>query len=90
MQNMDETHFVINCNNINTLGMRVATEMKYADVVSGGESMTMIITITGAPQARIVAPMMIFMNKNRSYPIQGVSATISGASNRTSPKAWND
>jgi hypothetical protein len=70
--------------------MRGDTEVKYADVVSGGESMTMMVTITGGTQARIVAPMMIFMNKNRSYPIQGVPDTISGASYRTGPKAWND
>ncbi|RHY02925.1 hypothetical protein DYB36_008092 [Aphanomyces astaci] len=66
-----------------TLGMRGDTEVKYADVVSGGESMTMMVTITGGAQARIVAPMMIFMNKNRSYPIQGVPDTISGASYHT-------
>ncbi|RHY89932.1 hypothetical protein DYB35_004602 [Aphanomyces astaci] len=63
--------------------MRGDTEVKYADVVSGGESMTMMVTITGGAQARIVAPMMIFMNKNRSYPIQGVPDTISGASYHT-------
>ena len=70
--------------------MRGDTEVKYADVVSGGESMTMMVTITGGVRSRIVAPMMIFMNKNRNYPIQGVPDTISGASYRTGPKAWND
>ena len=42
--NMDETHFVINCDNGRTLGFHGDTEVKYADVVSGGIGMTMIVT----------------------------------------------
>ena len=42
--NMDETHFVNNCDNGHTLGFCGDTEVKYADVVSGGIGMTMIVT----------------------------------------------
>ncbi|RHY23144.1 hypothetical protein DYB25_007428 [Aphanomyces astaci] len=40
--NMDETHFVINEDNGRTLGFRGDSEVKYADVVSGGVGMTMM------------------------------------------------
>ena len=54
--NMDKTHFVINCDNGRTLGFRGDTEVKYADVVSGGIGMTMTVYITGGWRARISAP----------------------------------
>ena len=47
MENIDETHFVINLDNGRTLGFRGDTTVKYAEVVSGGESMTMVIRISG-------------------------------------------
>ncbi|CAI5707486.1 unnamed protein product [Peronospora effusa] len=34
MRNMDETHFVINCDNGTALGLRGDTKVKYADVES--------------------------------------------------------
>ena len=43
IRNMDEIHFVISCDNGRTLGFRVDTEFKYADVVSGGIGMTMMV-----------------------------------------------
>ena len=44
--NMDETHFVIICDNGRTLGFREDKEVTYADVVSGGIGMTMMVYIT--------------------------------------------
>ncbi|KAF0767390.1 hypothetical protein AaE_002854, partial [Aphanomyces astaci] len=64
--NMDETHFVINEDNGRTLGFRGDSEVKYADVVSGGVGMTMMVFITGGTRARIGSPMMIFQNPQRS------------------------
>ena len=58
--NMDETQFVTNCDNGLTLGFRCDTEVKYADVVSGGIGMNIMVYITGGSRARIGAPMMIF------------------------------
>ena len=47
MENIDETHFVVNMDNSRTLGFCGDTTIKYAEVVSGGDSMTMVIRISG-------------------------------------------
>ena len=47
MENVDETHFVVNLDNGRILGFRGDTIVKYDEVVSGGESMTMVIRISG-------------------------------------------
>jgi hypothetical protein len=90
IENMDETHFVINMDNGKTLGFRGDDDVKYADVVSGGESMTLVVRITGGVDAHIEAPMIIFQNPGRSYPIQGVADDIPGVCYRTGPKGWMD
>ena len=87
---MDETHFLINCNNGRTLVFRGDKEIKYADVVSGGIGMTMMVYITRGSRARIGAPMMIFQNPNRSYPINNLPDDVHRASYRSGPKGWND
>ena len=69
---MDETYFVINMDNGRTLGFRGDENFKYADVVSGGEVMTMIVHITGGANSRIGTPILIFQNAKRIYPIQGL------------------
>ena len=63
---------MVNCDNGRTLGFRGDTEDKYTDVVSNGIGMTMMVYITGGSRARIGAPMMIFNNPSRSYPINGL------------------
>ena len=52
--------------------------MKYADVVSGGEGMPMMVCITGGPSALIQATMMILTNTNRSYRIMQVPDNVPG------------
>ena len=47
METLDETHFVVNLDNGMTLGFRGDTTIKYADVVSEGESMTLVVRISG-------------------------------------------
>jgi hypothetical protein len=88
IENVDETHFVINFQNGRILGFRGDAEQKYADVVSGGEAMTMVVRITGGRQGKLEAPMMIFSNPNRSYPIRGVEDNVPGVSYRSAPKGW--
>ncbi|KAL3700031.1 hypothetical protein R1sor_018053 [Riccia sorocarpa] len=89
-ENVDETHFVINMDNGRTLGFQRDQEVRYADVVSGGQGMTMIVRLSGGRNAQIETPMLIFQNKDRSYPIRGVPDNIPGACYRTGPKGWND
>jgi hypothetical protein len=64
IENIDETHFVINFQNGRTLGFRGDAKQKYVDVVSDGEAMTMVVRITGGCQGKLEAPMMIFSNPN--------------------------
>ena len=90
IENIDETHFVVNMDNGRTLGFRGDDDVKYADVVSGGESMTMIVRITGGPSSHVEAPMIIFQNQNRSYPIHGVPDNVPGVCYRSGPKGWID
>jgi hypothetical protein len=90
IENIDETHFVINFQNGRTLGFRGDVEKKYADVVNGGEAMTMVVRITGGRRGKLEVPMMIFSNPNRSYPIRGVEDNVPGVSYRSAPKGWMD
>ena len=41
--NVDETHFIFNMDNGNTLEFRGDDTIKYADVVSGGVGITMVV-----------------------------------------------
>ncbi len=53
IENNDETHFVINMDNGRALGFAGDDNVKYADVVSGGEGITMILRLTGGKRAQI-------------------------------------
>ena len=86
MENLDETHFVVNLDNGRTLGFRGDTTVKYAKVVPGGESMTMVVCISRCRRATIETPMLIFSNENRSYPIWDLIDDIPEVSYITSPK----
>jgi hypothetical protein len=70
MENIDETHFVVNLDNECTLGLQGDTSVKYAEVVSSGDSMTMVVRISWGRRSMIEAPMLIFTNAHRSYPIR--------------------
>ena len=84
IKNIDETHFVINMENGKTLGLYGEYVVKYANVVSSGEAMTMMIYIIGGVHAQIMAPMIIFTNALGSYLIQGVP-NILGVCYRSGP-----
>ena len=86
MENIDETHFVINMDNGRTLGFRDDTTTKYVEVVSGRDSMNLVVQISGGRRSMIEAPMLIFTNPNSSYPIRGLDDNIPGVSYRTGPK----
>ncbi|KAG6943440.1 hypothetical protein JG687_00018465 [Phytophthora cactorum] len=88
VENIDETHFMIDFDNGKTLGFVGEKKVKYDDVVSGGEGMKMVVRIYGGPSRYIHPPMMIFTNANRSYPIRGVEDNVRGACYRTVRKGW--
>ena len=90
IDNLDETHFVINVDNGRTLGFRGDSTVRYAEVVSGRDSMIMVVRISGRRQAIIEAPMLIFTNTNRNYPLRGLEDNVLGVCYRTGPKGWMD
>ena len=57
---MDETHFVIDFDNGRRFGFRGDESVKYADVVSVGEGMTLIVHIAGGASSLIGTPMLNF------------------------------
>lgn len=90
IENADETHFMFNMDNGRTLGIKGDKHIKYADVVSGGEPVTIVVRLSGGKDACIHPPMLIFNNVNRSYPIRGVDDNVPGVCYRIGPKGWMD
>ncbi|EGZ16438.1 hypothetical protein PHYSODRAFT_502225 [Phytophthora sojae] len=89
IENIDETHFVIDFDTGKTLGFSGEQQTKYADVVSGGEGMTMVVRLLGGASARPPpSPMMIFMNAEGKHPIRGVPDYTPGVCYRSSKKGW--
>ncbi|ORY50527.1 hypothetical protein BCR33DRAFT_846982 [Rhizoclosmatium globosum] len=90
VRNADEAHFIVNMDNHKTLGFIGDEEVKYSDVTSGGEGMTMVVWMGGGKEALLGDPMMIFQNAQSSFPIRGVPNDVEGVSYRTGPKGWID
>lgn len=90
LENADETHFVVNMDNGRTLGFAGESDVKYADVVSAGEGMTMLVRVSGGRDGIIHPPFIVFTNKSRSYPIRGTPDDVPGVAYRTGPKGWID
>jgi hypothetical protein len=60
--------------------------VKYADVIAGGDAMTVVIRISRGRRSMVEAPMLIFINGNNNYPIRGLEDTIPGVFYQTGPK----
>ncbi|ETN13348.1 hypothetical protein PPTG_22340 [Phytophthora nicotianae INRA-310] len=56
IENIDETHFIVDFDNGKTLGSSGDKTVKYADVVSGDEGMAMVVRLSGGPSARYFPP----------------------------------
>ena len=67
---------MINMDNGKTLGLSGDDQVKYADVTSGGEAITMLLSLSGGPYARIEVPFLIFKNKDGIYPIRNVCSAM--------------
>ena len=59
-----------------TLDIRREQVIKYTDVVFEEEVMTSVVQVTRGVRAKIKAPMVIFTNSNKSYPIRGIADNI--------------
>lgn len=60
VENVDETHFIVNMNNGRHLEFVWCEEVKYADVSSGGEGITMRVRSTGGKNASIHPLFIVF------------------------------
>ena len=89
-ENAEETHFIINPDNSKTLGISSYTEVRYTDVTSGGEGLTMLLRLSGGRNARIKTPFLIFQNKERIYLIRGLPDNVPEVVYRSGPKGWMD
>ncbi|POM74274.1 Hypothetical protein PHPALM_8797 [Phytophthora palmivora] len=87
VENIDETHFVVDFDNGKTLGFSGEKQIMYADVVSGGQGMTMVVRLSGGASSQIPPPMIIFMNAE-GKPIRGVKENVPGVCYGTSKKGW--
>lgn len=71
-----------------TLSYRGDQEVKYADMVSSGVGITMVVKVTGGVRGMIGIPFLIFQNASCSYPIRGVVDDVSGVCYRTAKKGF--
>lgn len=89
--NMDETHLIVSEKTQKILDFIGVKNVKYVDVVSGTENMTVILVIKGGDKdAHVGVPMLIFRNPYRNHPLRGVPDDVPGVCYRTGPKAWMD
>ena len=72
IDNLDETHFVVNLDNWKTLGFCGQENKNSMDVVSGGQGMTMIVRFIGGKAASIALPMLIFQIRIVYTPSTGL------------------
>ncbi len=61
---MDETHFISNMDNNKMLVIRGVQKVNYADVVSGGDELTMVLRLRGGFKAKLEDPLLIFKNRS--------------------------
>ena len=73
-----------------TLGICGEQVIKYVDVVFRGEAMTLVVWVIERVRAEIKAPMVIFTNSNKSYPVRGVADNIPRVTYCNEPKDWMD
>lgn len=90
INNAEKTPLVCNMDYGRTLGFANDQGLRYSDVTSGFEEMTMLVCISGGANAIIEPPLMIFKNKTRNYPMRNVPENIPGVAYRTGPKGWMD
>lgn len=90
VENANETPLTINMDTGRTLGFSVESVVQYADLVSCGEGMKMVVRISAGRDSRIEKPLMIFANQAWNYPIQGVRDNKEGVSYRAGLKGWID
>jgi hypothetical protein len=90
VENMDETHLRINMDNGRTIAEIGDRNVKYLDVLSGGQGMTMMVRLSGGAGEIIANPFIVFQNESRSYAIRKVPDNVPCVSYRSQQKGWVD
>lgn len=88
--NADETHFKLDTNDGRTLAMKGDESVRFADIVSGEDGMTMMLLLGGCPAAEMGLTLLVFKNGKYSYPIRGVPHDVPGVCYRSQPKGLMD
>lgn len=63
-------------------------DLKYEDVIRGVEGYKMVLRFSGTRDACIEFIFMVFMKKDRHYPIQRTIDDVSGVAYSTGTKGW--
>lgn len=74
----DETHFLMDKNDGRKCAMKLANDIKFADVMSDDHGITMMDMLGGCLNYRICVPFMIFKKLACSYPIRTILDTVRG------------
>lgn len=68
MRNAEETHFVFDLTNGNTLGFTNGEEVRYAELSFGSEGMTVLLQISGGENENIQVPFMVLRTRAEIIP----------------------
>lgn len=83
-------HFLLSTKTGNTLGFGEKKQPEFAEIIEGARPMTMLVRVSGGKDAKVGAPVMIFQDAERTYPIPGVADDVPDVCYRTSPTGWVD
>lgn len=84
----DETNFVVSLDTGKIFGFMRNQHVMYADVVSGGVPMTMMVRNSGGVNAIIHHPMIAFQDMKIFYHILCVPDSVQRVRYRSSPRRW--
>jgi hypothetical protein len=86
--NVDETHFIMDMRKGNIFVSKGEKDVKLMDIVSGSEGFTVVMTLKGGMDAKIMNLFVIFKNKDSSYPISNVPDNVPHVTYRSNPTAF--
>lgn len=86
--NADRTHIVVYFDTGKTLGFIGNQHANYAEVISGGEAITMMVRIMCGVNANIHPLMIVFQDMKSSYSIRGVPDSVPAVCYQSSSKCW--
>lgn len=86
LENAYKIHFTINLANGKTLIFAESNEVKDSDFVTRYDCITTVMRLWGGWDERIEEVLMLFINRDRNYPIDDDLSTVDCVSYLTGPK----